>query len=430
MSQLMETIVEQRPSIDAARAAELTHLLNRVRQLITRFVVLPGDEYADAVSLWAVHAHAITAAYTTPRLVLKSPELSSGKTTALEVIRTVVPAAVSTSNASVAAIFRLLREEQATLLLDEGDSIFNPRAANQHEDLRALLNSGWQKGSTILRVVGEGKRMKVEKFPSYAAVALAVIGDLPDTIESRAIIVPMRRAAPDELLEPFRTRKVAWEAEELRAQLAQWVAQHGDDLADYEPPMPPGISGRQADAWEALIALGDFAGAGWRQRARTAAVSITGGRVLDEGSTGVQLLGDIKLCLAEDDRLASVRLLERLNALDEAPWGGWHDGRGMTARDLARRLRPFVIHSRPLRPAGGGEPMKGYLAADFDDAWRRYPRSSLATGTTVTRLQPAFPGNPVTGVTDSMDGDGLMLADDRNLLSLLAHAHPDEDDQT
>src|SRR5207245_3197323 len=158
-------------------------------------------------------------------------------TRCLEVLETLVPSPLATVNASVAAIFRLLAEEQATLLFDEVDSIFNAKAAVQHEDLRALLNAGWRRGSSVARVVGEKSKMRVERFPVFAATALASIGDLPETIESRAIIVPMRRRAPDEPVEPFRLRKVTTVADQLRDSLAWWAERYHDELAEREPRM-------------------------------------------------------------------------------------------------------------------------------------------------------------------------------------------------
>lgn len=370
-----------------AEERALPYLLDSVRALIVRFVRLPGEEYADAIALWVLHAHAIAAATTSPRLVFKSPEKSSGKTTALDVLETLVPAPLNTVNASVAAVFRLLKDEQATLLFDEVDSIFNVRAANQHEELRALLNAGHRRGATVARVVGEGKKMRVERFPVFAATVLATIGDLPETIESRAIIVPMRRRAPDEVLDQFRQRKVIAVAGPLRECLALWAERYHDELKEREPRMPVGITDRLADSWEPLIAIADLAGEPWASRARAAAIRIAGGHVIDEASTGVQLLGDIRGCLGTEDRISSVNLLAKLNAMDEAQWGGWHGGGGLTARDLARRLKPYGIGSRTYRPIGSIKTVKGYLREDFADAWRRYAPALITGETAVTEKQ-------------------------------------------
>ena len=51
-----------------------------------------------------------------------------------------------------------------------------------------------------------GKEIVTEEIPAYAAVALAGLGWLPDTILSRSVIVRMRRRHQGERVEPFRRR--------------------------------------------------------------------------------------------------------------------------------------------------------------------------------------------------------------------------------
>ncbi|MGG7381746.1 DUF3631 domain-containing protein, partial [Escherichia coli] len=73
-------------------------------------------------------------------------------------------------------------------------------------------------------------RMKVERFPVFAPVALAgIAGAMPATITTRAITIHMRRRAPHEHAEPFRERRVADEAAPLREQLADWLDRIGAD---------------------------------------------------------------------------------------------------------------------------------------------------------------------------------------------------------
>lgn len=394
----MATEGEEAITGEVEGAKLLPYLLARVKELFTTYVRLPGEEYADAIALWVAHSHAIAAASTSPRLLFKSAEKASGKTRALEVLETLVPSPLATINATIAALFRLLEEEQSTLLFDEVDAVFHSKAAGDNEDLRALLNAGHRRGAMVVRVVGDGKRMRVQRFPVFAATALAAIGDLPETIESRSIIVPMRRRAPDEAIEPFRLRSVQMITEPLRDSLAVWAQRYHDPLAEARPTMPIGISDRQADCWEPLLAIADLAGGSWPVQSRRSAQRIAGGSVAEDRSVGVQLLSDIRLCLNGHERISSVGLLAKLNSIEEAPWGGWHDGSGMRPRDLARRLKPFGIESRTVRLDDGSTP-KGYVREDFTDSWRRYlPSGAATTATTATRIRI-----PVADVTDVAD---------------------------
>jgi hypothetical protein len=370
---------------------ETATLLVEVHGFFKRYVVLPAPYFYDAVALWVLHAHAIEAAETTPRLVFKSPEKESGKTRGLEVLELLTPNPLSIINTTIAAVFRLLATEPTTVLFDEIDAIFGARAAREHEDLRALLNAGYRRGATVARVVGEGKKMEVQRFPVFAATAMAAIGNLPDTIESRAIIIPMRRRAPDEDIQPFRHRTAKPAGTALRERLARWAAEYHDQLAVSEPELPDGITDRAADIWEPLVAIADLAGIDWPARARAAAGAIVAGRVADDQSLGVRLLADINTIFDGHDRMPSATMAKALSALEEQPWGGFHGGAGIDQRGLAKYLRPFGIEPKVIKLADGSTP-RGYLREMFTDAWVRYPRYGSATtetSATAIRIQVA-----------------------------------------
>ena len=71
-------------------------------------------------------------------------------------------------------------------------------------------------------------------MPTFAMAALAGIGDMPDTIEDRAVVIAMRRRAPGETVAPYRTPRPPALAE-LRTGCTDWVRAH---LADSRPPSP------------------------------------------------------------------------------------------------------------------------------------------------------------------------------------------------
>ena len=81
-------------------------LLAEVEALVRRYVVLPTGNFYVAVALWVLHAHAIEAAETTPRLLIKCAEKESGKTRLLEVLEMLAPNPLSTLNCTVAALCR------------------------------------------------------------------------------------------------------------------------------------------------------------------------------------------------------------------------------------------------------------------------------------------------------------------------------------
>ena len=84
-----------------------------------------------------------------------------------------VRAPVMAVSATSAALFRLVAAGPITVLFDEVDAIFNQKADN-NEDLRGLLNAGYEQGATIARCVGDAKTMKVQRFPVEASAAWPV----------------------------------------------------------------------------------------------------------------------------------------------------------------------------------------------------------------------------------------------------------------
>lgn len=344
-------------------------ILHAVRVHLARFISYPSPEALDAHVLWIAHAHLMEAWHSTPRLAFLSPEPQSGKSRALEVTQTLVPRPLAVVNATPAYLVRKVAG-MPTILFDEVDATFGPKA-REHEDLRALLNAGHRRGAFVGRCVVRGKTVETEELPAYAAVALAGLGNLPDTISSRSIIVRMRPRTADEIIEPYRARIHEPQGHDIRERLAAWCEEQAERLASSMPKMPEGVTDRAADVWEPLIAVADAAGGDWPNRARVSAVSLVSFVSGDEPSLGLRLLADLKSIFGDAERLPTAQILRALCASEEAPWGDLN-GKPLDSRQLARRLRPYGIKPRQFRIDGNG--IKGYEKADLADAWARYLR--------------------------------------------------------
>ncbi len=359
-------------------------LLGDLEFAMARFVAFPSPAALVAVVLWVGHAHAVDAFESTPRLAVLSTEKQSGKTRLLELLELLLPNARHAVNMTAAALFRIVEAESPVLLFDECDTYFGPKAT-EHEELRGLVNAGHRRGAVAYRVVGEGGRMEVKAFPAYAAVALAGIGGLPDTILDRSVVIGMKRRAPDEHVEPFPARKAGPVLRELGERLADWTGSRHDALAAAEPDMPAGITDRPADVWEPLLAVADVAGGDWPERARTACLSLNAARAEADPSEGVRLLADVReaFIVRRTDKLPTDDLLEYLTGLVEASWGDLR-GRPLDPRALAHRLRPYGVRPRKVRL--GDNVRQGYDRADLHDAFTRYlpPPKSGTTGTAGT----------------------------------------------
>lgn len=416
--------------LDAAGAAELALLLDETVDVVLRFVAMPSTEAADAVALWIVHTWVFDRFDTTPRLAVLSPELGSGKTRLLEVVELLAREPMLAANVSVAVLFRLAADRQPSVLLDEADAIWSPKkgGAEGAEDMRALLNAGYRRGSSVWRMVGQGAKMVATQFPVFTPVALAAIGDLPDTIQSRSIVVRMRRRRPDERVEQMRARDSRAETADLRARLDEWSQSAAAvGLADARPNLPHGIADRLADVWEPMIAIGDAAGIIWGRLARNAAIELSRTQT-GEGSLGVRLLGDIRTAFEIEggDRITSARLCRVLAEMAEAPWGDLF-GRAIDQRTLARRLRPWQVVSKTIR-LDDGTTARGFYVDDFADAWTRYlpppPPASDTTTTSDTSLVGV--GDFTDSLSDTRPTHPTHVSDETPAVSDVSHVSDGE----
>ncbi|MFK4084023.1 DUF3631 domain-containing protein [Kribbella sp. NPDC020789] len=355
-------------------------LLDDVAAIITRYVILPSTSALTAVVLWIAATHAIPAWNCAPRLVIRAPERRCGKSRLLDMVEAMSHRPLMTVNASPSAVYRSIGvtpSDPPTLLIDEADTIFGPKAG-ENEDLRGLLNAGHQRGRPALRY-DAGSRT-VEKIATFAMAALAGIGAMPDTIEDRAAVIRMRRRAPGEKVAPYRVGRDGPELDALRQRLNQWLTGHVAELRAATPDMP--LEDRAADTWEPMIAVADLAGGQWPRAARKAAVVLASDRDAgDETSIPTRLLADCRTVFEDADALPTQELLIRLKALTEAPWATIGKD-GLSGMKLGNLLRDFEIRSDTIRFQTGQA--KGYYRSDFTDAWNRYcPEPKPAGGEAV-----------------------------------------------
>jgi hypothetical protein len=363
-------------------------LLDEVHAAFGRYVVFPSAEAHDATTLWCAATHGQPAWEHAPRLAPISPEKRCGKSRLMDIAEAVCYRPLITINASTAAVARSITpDDPPTLMVDEADTIFSTkRAAENHEDVRGILNAGHQRNRPYVR--WDIMTRSREECPTFAMAMLAAIGGLPDTIMDRAIVIRMRRRAPGEKVTPFRTRRDAPALHALRNRLHDWIWPHLDTLSKAEPKLP--VEDRAADTWEPLVIVADLAGGDWPDRARRACLAMTGDEP-DEG-VGIQLLADLFEIWETDrdpgrgiyeDHLFTSTILTRLHKVEESPWSEWgRKNEPLTARGLAALLKPYGVRSRTVRI--GEVTSKGYARADLTDSWARYAATRTQSDTSVT----------------------------------------------
>lgn len=354
-------------------------LVDDLATFIRRYVVMTPEQLIT-VALWVIHTYAVDAADQTPYLAVTSPERQCGKSRLLETLDLLCVRPWLTVLPSAATLFRRVHSMRPTLLLDEIDTIFNPRSADKYEDHRGLLNSGHRRGVKVPRCVGNSG--KIEEFNVFCPKVLAGIGTLPDTVADRSIPIRLSRRTREEAVERLRRRDVEQEALALRDRIAAWASVEGrmDRLRDARPEMPDELSDRMQDGCEPLIALADELGCG--SEARAALVTLLTSERLDNQETvRIQLLGDLRTIFEAQGNppaITTSALLVALVQIPESKWSSYYN-RSFEDRDLASLLRHYGIKSTTVRPPARtraerttAKPAKGYRRDDLFEAWERY----------------------------------------------------------
>jgi hypothetical protein len=388
---------------------ERGHIMEEVYEFLGKFVVYPSEPAHVAHTLWVAHTHFMDSWESTPRIAFLSPEPNSGKTRAMELTETLVPRPVEAVNVTSAYLFRKISDPDGlpTVLHDEIDTIFGPRA-KEHEEIRGVINAGHRRGAAAGRCVMKGKQIETEELPAFCAVAMAGLGHLPDTILSRSVIIRMRRRAPSEAVVSYRRRVHAPEGYQLRDRLAAW-AEHIRATLDTYPPMPEGITDRNADVWESLLSVADAAGGAWPDRARVSAVSLVSDAKGDRHSLGIRLLGDLRTIFSDRDSLWTVEIVVALIDLEESPWGDLK-GKPLDARRLANFLKPYGVVSKQVRI--GDKSQKGYTREALYDAWARYLPIEDIGDVCVSPHTSETSKTSDTNTTTDTQGDPNLYADD------------------
>jgi Protein of unknown function (DUF3631) len=344
-------------------------ILDELRAALCKYLVFPSPEAADAVVLWIAATHGQPFWAHAPRLAVISPVKRSGKSRLLDLVYELAHRPLLTVNTTVAALVRSLDEDDPpVVLVDEADALFgSKKAADGNEDLRGVLNAGFQRNRPLNR--WDINHRRLEQLQCFAMVALASIGDLPDTIQDRAVVIRMRRRAAGETVQPFRDRRDAPALNQLRERLHRWMRGDKRRLRATVPKMT--LEDRAADTWEPLFVAADLAGGDWPDRVRAAAKKLVEADA-EADDVGVRLLENIYALFEKTPVLYSATLVEQLQELEDGGWSDWNYGRGLNQRGLAKLLKPFEIKPDSVRVGDDQTTKKGYRVEWFEDAWDRY----------------------------------------------------------
>jgi putative DNA primase/helicase len=342
---------------------------DEITSIVRRFATMPS--YGETLfTLWVAMTHLAGELDCMPMLFVTSPAPNCGKSTVLDLVERFAAKPLVGSNASAAALFRIIEQEAPTLILDEVDTYMKT-----DESIRGIINSGHtRRGAFVLRCdkSGEGE-FSAKRFSTWCPKALGGIGHLPHTIEDRSLIIQMERKLPGEMsIEPLRQFHFF---DATRERLATWAQAAGPALVESikrgRPEMPAGLSNRAADNWEPLFVIAALAGGLWPALARGAVADYVK-TISPNLSYGLELLNDLRDVFAKTnlEAMPTGTLVEMLIGDDARPWVECNHGKPMTGRTLAKMLKPYGIYPQVLW--SDGSTIRGYQRAPFASVWERY----------------------------------------------------------
>jgi hypothetical protein len=381
---LLETI---EPSLEPVDGAKL--VLDLCTNVVSAFIVFE-PQFVLPFVLWVIMVYLHQLFNFCGYIRFRSPEKLCGKSTALDILFELTPRPLLVGNMSASSMYRLIPEYHLTILLDEAQSY-----VKKDTDIGGILDAGYQKNRPAVRT--NPNTMETEFFDTYGPKALASIGPLNDTIESRSIIVPMTRKSADQDVKQI--CDILQDSPDwflvYRRKLMRWTEDNKDKIVATRLTRPSFLGNRNWDKWKPLFVIAHVLGGKIPATLRDNAHTIVTG---DDSELGIRLeilsmLRDLFKekgpTLPKDFQfLPTSELLNHLNSNEEARWADWKTGdkTGMTAEKLSRNLKDFKIKSD--QPQYGGKRIRGYWFKDFEKAFNTFRINLTIRTTQLPHLTP------------------------------------------
>ena len=118
--------------------------------------------------------------------------------------------------------------------------------------------------------------------------------------------------------------------------------------------------------------------------------------------------------------MSSIDIVEALNEIEESPWPGFFNGKGINPQRVAKMLGAYKIKPYVQRTEGSKKTARGYRKKDFIEVWSVYlsdHADSPNLDVTVTQRSNGGASSDFLDVTDENDvtpGNGLEPPPNKN----------------
>lgn len=316
----------------------------------------------------------------------------TGKTKAMILSYLIAFNAINSGNMTTAAIFRLIQNARATLLLDESEKLNTKQMDTRLQEYRSILLSGYKRGGQAVYRVEKDEAtgvLSVVPFDPYGPKRIANIAGLEDVLESRCKPTIHRRSVNDTIIkiDPD-LENPEWPT--LHGQLCILFLQYWKEIKTIYDSLKSseveGLDGREFELWKPIIALAKFFDAynnnpqlstlaAPSQDAQTSQATLcslmvdlakeTAKQTTIENitETGESILLQVLLSMVKGDEYVSVKAMKdkMLEQFDEEP-------KWLTTSWIGRRL--WQLRFRDKRRVGTGVQYK-LNVADVQDIAQR-----------------------------------------------------------
>lgn len=368
-------------------------IVEKIESYIKDYVSFEDESIALVIAVWCVATHVFENFDAFPYVVITSATKRSGKTRLSELISNLSCNTKNFSAMTPSTLFRVIdrqdigawdkdKEENKTptVIFDEAETLSNESAST----MRAVLNVGYRKGQKIPRTVGN----RVIEFNTYCPKVFILIGDVYDTLRDRSIVIVMRRGEPKKrfsfdlakneaniLRREFLPSITLGHTENPAPTLSKIVEHYQTDKVDF-------LQDRDEEIWRSLLAVGKVLCPDRYRELQRIAVDLAAGKTADkrrytnltlfEDQTendeyAKRLLHDLLAVINGDKNITSDTAVEKLKALDLAPWRKYR-GDGLTMIKMADMLSRFGVSPCSIRQ--GSKVGKGYKKEDVEEAIR------------------------------------------------------------
>lgn len=345
-------------------------LIDRLTRFFSAHIIFRDERIPLLLAVWTMGTYLFKVFKFYGYILINSPVKRCGKSLLLDLLSFVCfNATPRLINLSEAFVFRVVDRNDATLIIDEVESL-GEGDKEKKANLISLFNAGFQRGSQVPRVEAKGKGFEPVYFSAYSPKVFAGIRDIVDTVEDRSFRVTMMRKLRTETVSRFNLRKQEHEIEVLREDLYLWALRNAADVGKlYEGSDAfteiEAIDDRQKDILEPLLSIAfliDVESGEESLRTYTQLVDLSldmaGGRVEREQldcavSAVMRILKD--LLDGKSERFVSSEDLFKRTQEDESL-------RFISSKKaLSTFLSKFDLHPSPTPRRQSGKPMRGYV---------------------------------------------------------------------